>query len=99
MKIIPQTLLLHTLTMGLEVYKWVISWMPNLESCMLFHMDVFEVEHLKCQRYFNTREDCIEDGMKNFPDTPLKYSGPYLYILEYHTQSGLLVKCTRSVGM
>ena len=72
--------------------------MPKVQAC-LFDLKEREVEYIKSQKVFDTRDDCITDALQNFPDVPLSYDGPYLYVMEYDAKTGILVKCTRSVGM
>ncbi len=86
------------------VFRWIWTYMPDLESCMLYHLN--EVEYLKSKSDFKTRSECINnamnnysDVMKNLPEFPIGLKGPFLYIMEYNIQNGILEKCSRFCGI
>ncbi len=76
------------------LFKWIWTYMPDLESCMLYDMN--EVEYLKSPIGFDTRHECISDALVHIPLGTMPYgaNGPYLYIMEYDGQYGILQKCT-----
>ena len=71
--------------------------MPDLESCILYHMG--QVEYFKSEKEFKNRNECIGDALQHCPDVPLHFKGPHLYIMEYNEDSGILERSTRCVGL